>query len=182
MVNEEIIGGLKSAIDRGESLKKAMMTFYNAGYKKEEIEEAAQFFNQHPSLPQAQISQPSSAYSQKPKENFFGKIFEKKNQEQKSVPIQSSAPQIPQAVIPDISKAPKSVSQPTQIVSNYGENQIIQQPSSPVQKVSNYGNEDVKDRVAIIILVVVLIFLVGILASVFLFKQEITNFLSGLFS
>jgi hypothetical protein len=41
MVNEELIGGLISALSRGEPLQKAMMTFYNAGYKREEIEEAA---------------------------------------------------------------------------------------------------------------------------------------------
>jgi hypothetical protein len=41
MVNEEIIGGLISALSRGEPLQQAMMTFYNAGYKKEDIEEAA---------------------------------------------------------------------------------------------------------------------------------------------
>ncbi len=41
MVNEEILGGLKLALSKGESLKQAMMSFYNAGYKKEEIEEAA---------------------------------------------------------------------------------------------------------------------------------------------
>jgi hypothetical protein len=41
MVNEEIIGGLISALSRGEPLQKAMMTFYNAGYEKQEIEEAA---------------------------------------------------------------------------------------------------------------------------------------------
>lgn len=41
MVNEEIVGGLISALSRGEPLQKAMMTFYNAGYGKNEIEEAA---------------------------------------------------------------------------------------------------------------------------------------------
>jgi hypothetical protein len=41
MVNEEVVGGLISALSRGEPLEKAMMTFYNAGYKKEEIEESA---------------------------------------------------------------------------------------------------------------------------------------------
>jgi hypothetical protein len=38
MVNQEILGGLISALERGESLKKAMMSMYSAGYKKEEIE------------------------------------------------------------------------------------------------------------------------------------------------
>ena len=41
MINEEIFGGLKLALSKGESLKQAMMSFYNAGYKKEDIEEAA---------------------------------------------------------------------------------------------------------------------------------------------
>jgi predicted ribosome quality control (RQC) complex YloA/Tae2 family protein len=40
-LNDEIIGGLVSALSRGESLEKAMMTFYNAGYEKEEIEDSA---------------------------------------------------------------------------------------------------------------------------------------------
>ena len=43
MPNQEILGGLRHAINKGESLEKAMLSFYNAGYKKEEIEEAAKF-------------------------------------------------------------------------------------------------------------------------------------------
>jgi hypothetical protein len=41
MKKEDIIGGLKSALSRGESMNKAMMTFFNAGYTKEDIESAA---------------------------------------------------------------------------------------------------------------------------------------------
>lgn len=41
MPREDVLGGLKAALERGESLKRAMISFYNAGYKKEEIEEAA---------------------------------------------------------------------------------------------------------------------------------------------
>lgn len=40
-MREDILGALQSALIRGETLKKAMMTLYNAGYKKEEIEESA---------------------------------------------------------------------------------------------------------------------------------------------
>ncbi|MAH03253.1 hypothetical protein CMI39_00505 [Candidatus Pacearchaeota archaeon] len=40
-MKEDILEGLKSAVSSGESLKLAMQSFYNAGYKKEEIEEAA---------------------------------------------------------------------------------------------------------------------------------------------
>ncbi len=41
MVDETISSGLKVALSKGESLKSAMMSFYNAGYSKQEIEEAA---------------------------------------------------------------------------------------------------------------------------------------------
>ena len=41
MVRLDILGGLKAAVQKGASLKQAMITFYNAGYLKEEIEEAA---------------------------------------------------------------------------------------------------------------------------------------------
>jgi len=44
LTNQEILGGLKAALDRGQSLKQAMMSFYQAGYKKEEIEDAARAY------------------------------------------------------------------------------------------------------------------------------------------
>jgi len=44
MSNQEIIGGIRSAVERGENLKSAMMTFYQAGYSKIEIEEAAKAY------------------------------------------------------------------------------------------------------------------------------------------
>jgi len=37
----ELIGGIKNALEKGESLEKAKQSFLNAGYKKEEIEAAA---------------------------------------------------------------------------------------------------------------------------------------------
>lgn len=53
MVKEEILAGLKYAVARGETLPKAMMSFYNAGYSKQDIEEAARAL-QAPQLPQTQ--------------------------------------------------------------------------------------------------------------------------------
>lgn len=46
MVNQEILGGLRNAVAGGESLREAMMSFYNSGYSKEEIEEAAHIVHQ----------------------------------------------------------------------------------------------------------------------------------------
>jgi len=91
MVKEEILEGLKYAVAKGETLPKAMMSFYNAGYSKQDIEEAARVLQipqlpqtqqttqptQQPSQPQAQqpsqmpqapvVSQRVSAYGEKPK-------------------------------------------------------------------------------------------------------------------
>jgi len=42
---EEIKGGLKNAVSRGENLQKAKQSFINAGYTKEEVEQAEKFLN-----------------------------------------------------------------------------------------------------------------------------------------
>ena len=47
MVNKDILGGLKVALSRGDSLQSAMQSFYNAGYTKEEIEELLRYALQH---------------------------------------------------------------------------------------------------------------------------------------
>jgi len=41
MVREDIFEGLKSGLARGKSLQESMQSFYNSGYDKKEIEEAA---------------------------------------------------------------------------------------------------------------------------------------------
>ncbi len=43
---ESILGGLESALARGQPLKKAMSSFRNAGYKEENIKEAAKKFQE----------------------------------------------------------------------------------------------------------------------------------------
>ena len=41
MAREDIVIGLENAISKGQSLKDAMQSFYNAGYSQEEVENAA---------------------------------------------------------------------------------------------------------------------------------------------
>lgn len=43
MVNQDLVSALKNALDRGYPLDKAKQSFINAGYSREEVEEAAQF-------------------------------------------------------------------------------------------------------------------------------------------
>jgi hypothetical protein len=65
MVREDILEGLKSAIAQGEPLNQAMISFFNAGYTRAEIQEAAQALQgqqltqgvQQPGMP-PQVQQP----------------------------------------------------------------------------------------------------------------------------
>jgi len=54
MAVDEIVEGLRLAVSKGEPLEKAMTTFYNSGYKKEDIEQAAAAISQFPAFSQVQ--------------------------------------------------------------------------------------------------------------------------------
>jgi len=49
MPNYDLIEGIRLALSKGYTLEQAMMSFYNAGYPKDEIEEAARILLYHPS-------------------------------------------------------------------------------------------------------------------------------------
>jgi len=134
MVNEEILGGLKSALNRGESLRQSMMSFYDAGYKKEDIEAAARA-----------LQEPES-----------GQPARQTQQTQNAQPVQQ------------IKSKPEA---------------MPQQPIRTVQRVSNYGQEDFKPgrEWVLFVMVALLLVLVGILAAVFLFKAELTEFFNKFF-
>jgi len=147
MVREDILGGLSSALARGQSLKQAMMSFYNAGYVKGEIEEAAKALN--------------SGITSQPK------------------PIQQPPQTIPQQ------NTPTQVSTPAvQKISAYGaqpQQQIVPQQvlqKQPIaQNVSAYGQpQKPKGKLAIFVLVFFLILLLGALATLFFFKDELLSF------
>lgn len=69
-MNEDIMAGLKIAMERGESIGDAMQSFKNAGYTASEIEEAASIiskgFSQLPTV--AEASKSAEAIPPKPKE------------------------------------------------------------------------------------------------------------------
>ena len=149
MSKREIVEGLRAAVGKGEPLRKAMMSFFNAGYTKKEIEEAARE-SQKPQpifLPTAQPGMPGQPIQPQPLPQV---------QQQLSPPIQPVPIQSPQ-----FRPLPQYGFQGVQTASNYG----------PRPKPASL--------VITIILVFLLLFLVGILAAVFFFKNEIMNFLSG---
>ncbi len=57
---KEISGGIKNALDRGESLSKAKQSFINAGYTPQEVQSAAQMIRQTPS---GKVSPPGTSQS-----------------------------------------------------------------------------------------------------------------------
>ena len=61
MVKEDIIRGLEGAMSKGESLERAMYSFYNAGYNKSDVETAARALSIH-------LSQQESLIPMQPEE------------------------------------------------------------------------------------------------------------------
>jgi len=169
MVNEEIFGGLKSALERGSSLEKAMLTLFNSGYKREEIEEAARGLLESQS--EAQIYPPikTSPKSAEIKLTVFAPPT-----------ITKTFPELQ----PTIQKKPIPI-QPAQIERPIFAPQIEIQ--KPIQKVSAYEKpkpklKGGKEKVVIVVLIFLLIFLIGALGAIFVFRQQLIDFLSSFFS
>ena len=154
VVKEEIVEGLRAALARGQSLTKAMMSFYNAGYSKQDVEEASQAL-QYPQI-QPQVQQP---------------VQPTKIQPQVQQPVQPTPPaqfQEPQTAFQPIQQI-----QPTP----------FQNPVNIPQNVSQYGAKPKKFSVVVtIILVVFLVGLLGLLVGLFLFKDEIAGLFGNILS
>jgi hypothetical protein len=84
MVNPDLVGGLKSALERGESLKQGMMSLFNSGYKREEIEDAARNLNSTPTLG---IVQPKSLSPINPLPKTPSVPEKKEEKKQKLIPV-----------------------------------------------------------------------------------------------
>jgi len=69
MVRNDILSGIKASVLKGETLQQAMMSFYNAGYQKQDIEDAARALQQEnqkilePTAEKKQIMQKVSDYA-----------------------------------------------------------------------------------------------------------------------
>mgnify|MGYP006899816171 CR=1 FL=1 len=65
MKNEFLVEGIRVALERGETMKQAMMSFFNAGYGKEEIESAARIVQQEKVTQTQQAVVPQKTLSKK---------------------------------------------------------------------------------------------------------------------
>ncbi|HKL23558.1 MAG TPA: hypothetical protein VJ895_02290 [Candidatus Nanoarchaeia archaeon] len=168
--NREILGGLRAAIARGSSLKDAMMSFYQSGYDKTEIEQAARVYVELQKSPEEIVKKEEG--KEKPKEKK-----EKKKEEKKK-----------EVVAKPLKKEEKKEEKPKEKKKEKpSENESKKkEPPKVVQRVSNYDLEKKpkppKGKAVTIILILLLLFLLGALAAVFLFKDELVRFFNSFFS
>ncbi|MEK6917896.1 MAG: hypothetical protein AABW51_03010 [Nanoarchaeota archaeon] len=207
MGKEDIIGGIKIALSKGQKLEDIMQSFYNAGYKKEDIERAvSELFSETAQSQQPQLLQ------------FSQKINQPLTQQKTITPLQQSAvitnqqkivqPSLFQTPLYSrpINTIPSSQTQlqpPKQLIQQQispspqnGQERDTQSPptseeiqrryqylapSTPTSKqvVSNYSKKNKTDPVTVI-LITVLALLLGILASIFIFRTQIVEFLNKL--
>ena len=183
MAIEDMIGGLKSALERGYSLEKGMISLFNARYKKEEIEEAAR-----------------SLLDFRP---------EVKIQPIKTVPKVAEIKQVPQVLATLARPSQKleipvmQIPKPVVLVQQQSFPQKIIQLQKPikirrqrpikiqkpiVQRVSRYGKprltgklkERLEGRIIILMLFLLLIGLIGLLGVILIFKQQSVDFLNNI--
>lgn len=184
MAKEEILGALRLAHMRSENLNDVIRSFYNAGYTKEDLDEAANIFKQEllqdtPSTSTQQVNQtqPQTLQTQ---QNSPPPISQTQNsysnrptyldvEEEKYIPAMLSQQSSPQQA-----QTSQSYSAPVSQTSNTIQN-------SQVKQVVSIYDDPKKKRVDFItiLLVILLLFLVGILISVFVFKDSLIQFLNN---
>jgi len=191
MVNQEIFGGLISALSRGETLQKAMISLYNAGYSKKEIQESATLLK---SQTPEQIMQKSV---QDKKQKFLKKTQKKKIEEkQKTIKLtenlspekkprhfqsgihsqrvskygQKPAPEF-KTVIDQTIRNLRDLKSPIQVVKPDADFK----PPIIIQRVSDYNSQKPKkaSKIIVVILFALLIILLGSLIALFIFRNQL---------
>jgi len=166
MTNQEILGGLKAAVSRGQNLKQAMMSFYQAGYKKEEIEDAARaYLYLQRGNSEAQVLSKKGA--EEPQKKPEMEEVSQKREEPKKMRKENFVSKVVQTKVPPIGWAAK------------------EPEKKNLQKISGYGNKkqirQLRGKTITITLVIILALLLCTLVAVFLFKAELVEFINGLF-
>lgn len=193
MVNEDILTGLKNAIDHGDSVESAIKTAIASGYNPKEVEEAAQFIGQG-TLPFLQ-TKPEEHFVMPNKKPFFS--MTSKPQPVSASPQQTPASpqQKPPYTQPMPTSAPVSSSN-----QDYSQINEIKREISPSQNTysapitANNSYESTKTLsqeinqmspkkpgyIKEIILGIILLILLGVLAVTILLKDALLEFFSSL--
>jgi len=150
MVREDIVAGLKNALDRGYSFQAAKRSLLNAGYSAEDVEEAGNYLNAGAILPMHETQQ-----IKKPADSVLpGKTKQPQ-------PIQQQSQQMQQ-----IQQTQQAQQQPQQIQQTQQAQQQTEQPKSPGFFSRNWK---------IILLLIVLIILIILFVVVLLFRDTIAG-------
>ena len=187
-INQAIVEGIRNAVARGESLKQAMMSFYNAGYDRTEIENAAREFQKQQA--QGAIQMPPQTQIQKPKQPSITSPPELKtkiNQQATKVSSygqQKKQPEKKKNIFSRFfSKKSKQKLTPTPDPARNQGRQADSQSHSPKNQVSNYETQKptkskgiFSSKWFVITLIIIFIILVGILISLFIFKNQLVAF------
>jgi len=151
-MNNDIIWGLRNAVERGYSLDQAVKSYVSAGYSEAEVQEAAKAIMSgsvnlmiNPTAKPASPALPLQLPSLSPQAQQQSKIIT----EQKDL-----APIIP----PSMLQSPQ-----------------VHQLAAPV----NVPEEKKKRKNLIIILIILVVFLAIILAGIFMFSDVLLKFLAG---
>jgi len=191
MVNEEIITGLRNAVEHGDSLQDAMQIMMNSGYSPQEVQEASRYIGgvlhsqqptpeEHLTMPEQRSTMQKMAFwkSQKPQPQQYQQQVQQKSQMQQQIQQPAQQNQFQQQK-PQMQSLPPSQSQ--QIQQSQQEEQFsVQQPYEPqvqqsvplakqLEKIGPRKPSYVKE----IILLVFLLILIGVLVATILFKSTI---------
>ncbi len=168
---EEIVGGLRNALERGVSLDKAVASFISAGYNPIEVRQAAQSLSYLPqtlkpvnsnSFPRASIQSPT----QKPVQSSSDVQYPQMPQ---TNPYQNQAKQNQQTAAPSSSYQ-----------NNYSNGgQPMQRQNQRLDYSNMYTRRGSKNRGLIILLVVLMAVLIGGLAYMIFFGQELLESILG---
>lgn len=173
MVNNDILGGLRSALTRGYTLEEAMLSFFNAGYKREDIQEAAKALQSAISI-QPQIEMQPKPIWEPPKKKIQAPLPPFKPELKTRVPVSQVQIQVPVVSKPVVQKP---VEKP--VVKKEPVATPVKQPVA--SQVSAYTN-DKRIKTITVILIILLAILLGILGLMYAFRSQIISFFNSIFS
>jgi hypothetical protein len=141
-----------------------MMSFFNAGYTKDDIEEAARALYAHPAQPLSHPEKPSAPEDHKLEAEKKPEVKEEEKDEKPVLTKPLPAPAKPEDKAKEKEKKEIPVHKAKAEVSKYEEK------TKP------------KGKLKTILLVISLIILLGALAAIFVFKDQLINFFGNVFA
>ncbi|MDD5192440.1 MAG: hypothetical protein PHH54_04720 [Candidatus Nanoarchaeia archaeon] len=199
MVNEEIVTGLRNAIEHGDSLQDAMQIMMNSGYSPQEVQEASRYVGggtlhmqqptpeEHLAMPSQKSAMQKMAFwkGQKPQSQQFQQPVQAQQQvkpiNQSQQPIQQN--QFQQQRQP-MQSLPPSQSQQIQQAQQQEQFSVQQsyepkvQESVPLAKQLNKIKPPRTSHLKEIVLLIILLVLIGLLVATIMFKSTILGWFS----